>query len=362
MKRIVAFVLCSVLLLSFAACSFDTAPSLEQSMKDYADFRIALEEEQFVAVNTRVVVMNDGRKALVTDIKNNAPEPKNITQAEFVFAAWDVEGNPIAVTTEDNPNNTRNVIKASVKDVSIAKQETWIADKGLFLSADCKRIAYVTAIVCSCEVDGERWENPMYDSWRNTYGDLPAEHWKLADMVNYLDGDTSLEETAEQITKETQPKMTFVEFCENLLFEDFVAINAAANLQKDGANALMTNIRNASRSPISEITVAFVMWDEEGNPLMIKSASGTSKDAYVKSVDMGDLVIKGATIWNADMGLAIGNARESISHVEAIVVSCKFKETQWVNPLYETWYTYFAGKQLDDTMRSTLADFKKTIR
>ncbi len=360
MKSIVSMLICVILMMSLASCGTNPADSLESAMNAYADFRADLEDEEIVAVNARIVTVSDGKKALVTDIKNNTANQEAITEVEVAFAAWDVEGNPVAIKTEENPNHSSNVIKAAVNDITVPGGETWTANKGLFLSAECKHIAYVTAIAITCKIGETRWENPIYDAWQETYTGLALESWQMADMVNYLDGDTSAEEATAD--GETHAELTFTSFYENLLFQDIVAIKATANLQDDGRNALMTNIRNASRARTSEITVAFAIWDEAGEPLMIKSASGLSKDSFIKEVGMGELVIDGGKIWDADMGLVVTNARKSISHVEAIVVSCKFGDTQWNNPLYDTWCTYFSGKQLDDTMMTTLASFAETVK
>ena len=362
MKRIVTALMCAILVISFNACGIDSAPTRENAEEAYADFLADLENTEVVAVNARVIILDNGEKALAADIKNNTANQEAVSEMKLIFAAWDVEGKPIALKTAENPDNPCNTLKGSVNDTSISGGESWIADRGLILQEECRHIAYVTAIVYTCKIGEALWENPNYAAWQKTYSEQALESWMLENMVNYLDGDTSSEEAALHASEETQAKMTFVDFYENLLFVDFVAINATANLQEDGRNALMTNIRNASRSKISEITVAFAIWNETGEPLLIKCASGQSEDAYVKEVSMGELVISGGKIWDADMGLIVENPRESISHVEAIVVSCTFKDSQWNNPLYDTWYTYFAGKQLDDTMLTTLASFAQTIR
>ena len=359
MKRILLVLMCSVMLLCLAACKLDAAALQEQLMKDYADFQENLEKSEVVTVNPRVMILSDGKKALVTDIKNNTANQEAVSEMEVTFAAWDVEGKPLPLKTAENPNNPTNTLKGFANDTTVPGGKTWTANRGLILQAECKHVAYVTAIVYSCKIGEVLWENPNYDAWQEIYSELQLESWMMADMVNYLDGDTSSEEAT---AGETQAKFSFEDFYQNMLFQDFVAINATANLQEDGRNALMTNIRNASRTPISDITVAFAMWDENGKPLLIQSASGQSKASYVKEVSMGELVIKGAKIWEADMGLVIANERQTISHVEAIVVCCEWKGARWNNPLYDTWYTYFAGKQLDGAMKTTLAGFEKTIK
>lgn len=355
MKRIVSILMCVILILAFASCGNPAEPSPESTKKAYAEFCADLDKQEIVAADARIVVLDDGKKALVTNVKNNASNQEAICEVLVAFAAWDVEGNPVAIQTEDNPNNTSNVMKATVEAVTVAAGETWSANKGLFLSADCKYIAYVTAIAYSCKIGEAAWENPLYDAWQETYGDLALESWKMEGMVNYLDGDTS----AEEATSDGLEDMTFAEFYESLFSQDIVAVKATANLQDDGRNALMTNLQNAAQAQATDIVIAFVMWDAEGKPLMIKSASGQSEDSYVKEVGMGALTIEGKATWEADMGLVIANERQSISHVEAIVVSCKFGDSQWNNPLYSAWCTYFSGCQLDDTMMSTLAGLIK---
>jgi len=348
MKKLVSILICLLLLVSFASCGTEPAVSREDAMQTYAAFQADLVTQEIVAENARLVVSGDGNRALVTDIKNNAPDGKTISEVSIAFAVWDVEGNPVAIRTEENPDNKSNIMKATVDVITVAGGESWTGNMGLFLSDECKHIAYVSAIALLGKIEDDLWENPLYDVWLKTYCDLSLETWQLESMVNYLDGDTA-EEAA---TAETMP---FDMFYESLRCQDIVAVQADANLQSDGRNALMTNITNASQAQATELVIAFVMWDVQGEPLMITSASGQSEASYVKEVDMGALTIAGKTTWDADMGLVIANERQSISHVEAIVVSCKFGDSQWNNPLYDTWCTYFSGCQLDDAMMSDLA-------
>ena len=209
MKKIIAIFLFAIIIVSLVSCGVGTTPSQQNSMKDYIDFCADLDNEQIIAVNTRLFTTPDGKKALVTDIKNNAVTGEAISNIEVAFAGWDVEGNPFALRTTENPNNSSNVLKGAIHNVTISGGEVWNADKGLFLDDTCKRIAYAVAIVFTCNIGEAKWINPQYDAWMQFYKDLPLENWKMADMVNYQDGDTSAEEATADTSEPVQLEHTF---------------------------------------------------------------------------------------------------------------------------------------------------------
>ena len=141
--------------------------------------------------------------------------------------------------------------------------------------------------------------------------------------------------------------------------EDVYATAASVYMNSETEEVFLTaNIKNNSEEKIGDVTIAFVVWDADGNPVLIKSASGRTEDSYVKGVGMGDIEISAGEEWLGDTeddvyGLRLDPEQTNIAYVEAIVVSYTSQSgEEWENPFYYSWRNAFEGKQLEDWMRS----------
>lgn len=350
MKKLITIFLCLCMVFSLAACGSTPEEELASKKQAYSDFKADVNDQDVVAIDARIETLEDGSKVMMTNVKNTTTA--DISDVVVAFAAWDENGSPVIIKTEKLPDSTYYVIEAEHEDVTIASGETWIADQGLFLAEECYNIAYVEAIVISCTMNLSSWENSLYDAWQETYSGVALEYWMMEEMTNLLLV-TDESQTSDEETDDDMPK-TFEEFYKYLMMQEVVAQEAGAHLQDDGRNILMTDIKNNMIADATEICIAFVMWDADGNPLLIQSASGLTEDSYVKECVNADLTIEGNETWIADQGLSVANDRDSISHVESIVVSCKLNGSDWSNPLYSMWKEYFAGKNLDSSMLDTI--------
>lgn len=361
MKRILAMVICLCMVTSFAACSRTKTEEEVQAEKkqSVADLTQAVNAQNLIAVDKRVFTDENGIKWLLADIENKMTDEIKISQMVIAFLAWDADGIPVQIKTKNNPDSTYYLYEATVShDVIIPKGETWTADAGLQLAKECDEVSYVEAIAVSGIISGEEWKNPCYDTWYEIYHGQLLTDWQRETMTSYrsddeIDSSDGADSTVDDVTDKPD-SLTFSEFYASLFLQEVVGIDAGAHLQEDGRNMLMTDVKNNVLSDATEIRVAFAMWDENGAPLLIESTTGES---YVKEVGYGDLMVEGRETWTANMGLFTANERSAISHVEAIVISCKLNGSDWTNPMYEMWKEFFEGQTLTKEMMDIINSF-----
>lgn len=105
---------------------------------------------------------------LCATIKNNGEA--TIQSMLLAFATFDEEGNPVRVTWSNGDQAETNVVKLRMKDLALAYGGEYGADKGVGLHADSQKVAYFVAIpYYYTDIDGNTWENPVYDAWMALY-------------------------------------------------------------------------------------------------------------------------------------------------------------------------------------------------
>lgn len=348
MKRWIAVLLCLCLAVSFTACGLVKEETEESKMQAYEDFQALVASQALVAVDMGLYADEDGKKALITNIKNGMSGDVEVTDLIVAFTAWDALGIPLQIKTEQTPDSTFYCIEMTGLNISVENGGTWEANKALFLSENCKEITYVQAIPVSGVINGKKWENPCYQQWKTYFMDKMLTAWMEADMADQLVRDEITANTdPEDDTDGPDTSMPFSEFYSYLLSQEVVALDANAHLQEDGSNALMADVKNNAVSDATDITIAYAMWDSEGNPILIRRETGEDSGSYIKVVGYGDLMVEGLETWDADKGYYVANDHDTIDHVEAILVSCKLNGTVWENPMYELWQLHFGGQKLE---------------
>lgn len=336
MKKILIMIVCLCMTASLCACGTEqNGNGDELDVRAYQEFLDEMNDFYIRAVNARVVTKEDGTKYLTADIINDSSH--NISELVVAFATWDENGTPIDITTAENPENTQNLIKTTIDDVSISSGETWHSDGGVFIAESSYGVEYVTAIVTSCKMDQSQWTNTHYDTWKQAYINVFMESWKLETITtDSTDSDVSISDS-ETIDS------TFTEFYTWLYGQDLAAFNADIEYQSDGYCALMCDIKNNS-ADATDIVVAFAMWDSEGKPLVINTRTGNR--VYIIEAEFADLTIEWDEVWTADRGMYITNDESSVAYVEAIVISATVNGTVEENGMYDMWKEYFGGKSL----------------
>ena len=355
MKKLIAIIMCLCVALSLAACS--TAPTQEELEQSVADMKSDIDSQDIVAVNARVFTDGNNDKWLMSDIKNETAEGVYIGSLVIAFLAWDGNGAPVQIKTEENPENPYYCFEMTVgKSVAILKGATWTADIGLKLSEACDDIAYVEAIAVSGTINVEAWENPCYDAWYELYNGQILADWQREDMKSFAT-DYITEDSAEET--EQDPKQRFDQMKADIKNQNaYITASSVYKNTETGDIFLTANIKNDSDKSISNIDIAFAAWDIDGNPILIKSASGLTEDSYIKELNFGDVTLSAGEEWIGDTednvyGLRVNSEQTNIAYVEAIFVGYVADDGGvWTNPAYYTWKNVFGGQMLCDWMKN----------
>lgn len=356
MKKLIAVVLAFCTLLALTACApaVDPEAELAAEKQAFADFRADLEDEDVLAVNAGVVLNADGDKMLCADVKNNSAE--DITDFVLSYAVWNKMGRPITIRTQNNSINAEPVFESTETAIEVKANSTWEADAGLKLADNLEEIAYVEVIVVSYTKGGVKVTNPLYDAWKETYIDRYLADWQMELMGE--DGLQSSDDGDNVIGTTVSKEQALATLKDNLSKEKVVAINEAVHKEMDDGNIMLSvDLKNNSDKQIKELVVAFAAWDIDGNPIKLKSASGTSEDAYVKRINMGDVTVAAGQTWMADsgddvMGYKVAPELSNIAYVKAAVISSTMEDGgSWSNPYYDQWKTTYENVKLEDWMK-----------
>ncbi len=345
MKKIVALLLVLCMTFAFVGCMSNQPDDEVSPEQAYKDFMKDFNSQSAVALNARVEYSYDGKKMLLADVKNNCDD--TISEMVVSFATWNEDGVFEVIKSENLPYNTYDVFEVTLDGVTVNQAQTWVADKGLVLAETSYDIKYAEAIVCSCKIGDTEYTNPLYDAWKEQYIGV-----SLADFIK-AEKDAASSTGNQQLTREER----YPDFAKKLEVQEVQACNVKFDAElENNDKMLLADIKNNLTETIKDISVCFVAWDAEGNPVMIKSKSGTSNDAYVKLVGYGDITLEAGQSWLADNGVDVTGynvLNEDIATVKAIVVSyTKADGTEWKNPLYSEWFEFFGGNKLESYMTS----------
>lgn len=124
---------------------------------------------------TEYVVQDEQYKTLYPDmlqavVKNNSgTDVKNVCVA---FVAWDANGFPVKIATQHSLGSSAYVVLCNYEDANMVNGSTYGDSGGLPLDRNTDTIAIFKAIVVSYDdFDGNTWDNPYYDTWRELYSD-----------------------------------------------------------------------------------------------------------------------------------------------------------------------------------------------
>ena len=110
---------------------------------------------------------------------------------------------------------------------------------------------------------------------------------------------------------------------------------------------LQATIVNNSEDDVKDVTVAFMAWDNNNLPVLLKTQFDFSAAAYVKQGNYtGVNLVPGGT-YGENAGLKLDESVKNVATVKAIVVSYEtFDGETWINPLYEQYVEQYEGKKL----------------
>ncbi len=173
MKRIFVLLVSLLMLCSLAACAADPADSTGSTAGSTAsqitvqELEGKLQEQAAWAVSGRVDhTREDGKPRLYAQVQNTSDAA--ISSVRVAFAAWDQDGKPVSMRT------TEQAVASHIREVNFP-QLTLAAGKtgttsGYQVSAEHTNIAHVkVCVVAWTDAEGERIENPYYDTWRKLH-------------------------------------------------------------------------------------------------------------------------------------------------------------------------------------------------
>lgn len=337
MRKIFAAVLALCMVFALVGCG-----AVMSEEEKYGEFRNDLLNTSAIAINARVESFVDGTRMLMADVKNNTPNNEDITDIVISFATWNTLGEFIIIKSSESPDNTYRLFEVTMDDVVVKGGETWTATLGLPLDESCEDIKYVEAIVCTCKIGGVEYKNPMYFKWQENYIGKRLESWMLADA-------TPPETTAAPVlTREER----FPEFKANIDAQPLQAMNKRVE-SSENYPYLLADLKNNGDKIVKKMTVAFVAWDAEGNPILLKGANYTEDGMYVQLVNFNEVLEPGQS-WLASNGVDITGfpiTNENVHTVEAIVAAYETSEGEAVaNPFYSEWVEMYGGNNYETWM------------
>ena len=168
MKKIIALLLCVILAFGVCGCG---EPNPEKLAQNYESFTQKINAREVVAVNPRVYNTDDGEVYLIADIENKTAA--KIDGICITFAIWDMYGNPLALTTAQNPNNPDNAMEITLSAAKVEPNSTWEAISGVKVADNAKKVCFVTAFVSDYSKDGAKVVDgslfALYDEWKEEY-------------------------------------------------------------------------------------------------------------------------------------------------------------------------------------------------
>ena len=139
---------------------------------DAAQFDSLLDQQPLSVESASYVVQDQQYKALFPDmlqatVRNGTGE--TVTKAVVAFAAWDINGNPVAIEAKYDFIRGFYIREVTFQDLAVPAGETFGERYGFKIEESC-RVARVKAIAVGCETSGgTTWTNPCYEAWLQLY-------------------------------------------------------------------------------------------------------------------------------------------------------------------------------------------------
>jgi len=110
---------------------------------------------------------------------------------------------------------------------------------------------------------------------------------------------------------------------------------------------LQATIVNNSEDDVKDVVVAFMAWDANNLPVLIKTQFDFSAGAYVKQGNYTGVNMVPGSTYGDNFGFKLDESVKGVATVKAIVVSYEtFDGETWTNPLYDQYVGQYEGKKL----------------
>lgn len=327
-----------------------TEPPKEVKELTVSEFDELLAGLPLSVVKTEYIVQSEEYKSLYPDmlgtvILNNTDS--DIKDAVLGIVAWDSNNLPVKLLGQMDFSGGDYFREADYKDINLVSKSTYGENSGFPLDDSCK-VSSFKAIVLSFETfDGDKWENPYVDSFREAYEGkkytddikVEIEIQDAAFAKSENQAGTIVEDTAsEELEASLASQPVFVSSTEYVIQNE-----QYKSLYPDMLQAI---VQNNSEDDIRDAVIAFVGWDANGLPVKIKGQMSFDEPEYVTEVSFENINLVPGGSYGDSSGYAIDET-SGIASFKAIVVSyTNFEEETWENPDYEAFCDLYEGKRL----------------
>lgn len=340
------------------------APEVELKELSMIEFDELLKELPMSITSTKYVIQDDEFKSLYPDLlqvilKNNTQE--DIKNAVVAFVGWDENGLPVKIKGNIDFSDGQYIKLVNYNDINLVPGKTAGENSGFQLDEKNTIKSFKAAIVSYETFDGETWNNPFYDDWKNLYegekfsDDMSVKvsetETKKKQEISKDNSQNKSDESKDKVINTGDPKVSETYLIEQLESQDFKIIDTKYTVQDEKLKNLYPDLlqvilKNDTEHDIKDAVVAFVGWDDNKLPVKIKGNIDFSDGQYIKLVNYSDInLIPGGT-FGEESGFQI-DEKIKIKSFKAIVVSYEtFDGTTWDNPLYEDWKLLYEGKKL----------------
>lgn len=211
----------------------------------------------------------------------------------------------------------------------------------------CKVASFKPVVLSFETFDGDKWENPYVDSFREAYEGkkysddikIEVEMKDTAFAKSGTPADTVVESTsAEELEASLASQPVFVSSTQYVVQD-----NQYKSLYPDLLQAI---VQNNSEDDIRDAVVAFVGWDTNGLPVKIKGQMSFNDPTYVTEVLFEDINLVPGSSYGDSQGYAV-DENCGITTIKAVVVSyTTFEDKTWENPDYKAFCDLYGGKRL----------------
>lgn len=131
-----------------------------------------LAAQPLAVTDARFVVQSESYSMLFSDmltanIVNNSQH--DIKDAVVAFVAWDKNGLPVKIKGMFDMVGGMYVKEVSLDDINLVPGDTYGEKSGYSLSADSGIVTVKAIAISYVTFEGEEWENPCYDTFREMY-------------------------------------------------------------------------------------------------------------------------------------------------------------------------------------------------
>ncbi|MBQ4037131.1 MAG: hypothetical protein IJC84_03300 [Clostridia bacterium] len=334
MNRILCLLLVFATLLSFTACGMGAPEDEGLTDEEYYQTVVnGMKEAEICAILPEYVPQRGAPDLLTASVKNNSG--KTLTRLYLAFAAWDAEGNPVLLKDDDLQDDMGKYVDAVRSDpILLQNGSTWEGNEGYGLGDDCE-IHTFRVIAQGYEAsDGTKWENPHYAAWCDIFEGKP--------LQSYM--------TEDEVGQKPDPKVAYEAMVAKAEAQPIFADSPVYLTQPLEDDLIFAKVYNRSQVTIKKFYLAYTAFDQDGNALKMKSASGTE---YVKLANFtDDITIAPGETWEKEVGLPIEDNTD-IVYIKVLAAAYEDENgTKWESPVYADWKYFLEDVTLEDYQKS----------